>query len=1286
MAKTIVDEIMRFTVIVNGDSARKELYDLEKQNRDLTASNKLLAAEKKKLREEGQKNTARYKELSREIKDNNITIDANKAKMTLLQKQIGITGLTMRELQQRASQLRLQLRNMVPGSAEYKRYQNDLQKVNTQLAKLRGNAKATESSLSKVANGFNKYAAFGASVIAVGTGIVLSLEKMIDFNSKLADAQSNVQKTTGLSSREVDKLTIKLGRMNTRTSRQELLELAEEAGRLGKKSVKDVLGFVEVANQLKVALGDDLSTEQIREVGKLVSIYKVGAKEGKNFEESMLDLGSSINEVSASGANQADFLVDYLKRQAGVASQTKVAAADNIGYAATFDEIGQSVEVSATAMNKVWVDMFDNTQAYADIAGVSLQKFTNLLNTDANEAMILFLEGLNGNNEGMSVMVDKLKDIEVGGARGTQALAALASSTDLLRERQALANKAQKEGISLTNEYNLKNNNAAAILERLKRNIIGAFANNTVVKGIKTLLGGLEKLTRGTGQHEKAVREERLELFRLQTRLFNVNTTQGERIKLINQLKSDYPALLKNIDADTASNKELRKALADVNDQLINRIVIARQQDKIDEQNEKTADKYEDLIDVQERLVDAMAEVSDNVGGFELDSNKTEYENAIALANKWVEINGKSTSVVKQTSSGYFALKNAINGYSLAQGQFNQAQNDGNKLLEEKNKLMEKLKINTNNNTDADNDGMPKEGDTRVIDGVLYVYRGGQWTKLNTSKPPGDDDPKTNRIDQAKNEADELLQLQRETEDKRLAIIQDAFLREMALNDESQRRKIADLSDKAAELDIAYSKAILSGNTDLASKLQDQYNEVLDQMELEEQLHIQKRTDILESGIATHIDKLKERYQKEESQRLTAHNNELAALGDNEDAKKALQDKFNKDKLEREKSNLIALQTEINNIINTQTFEGFDLDILTDEQLQKIKDNLQSLGLSLSEINVLLAKMRGDSVENELSILGVGGDVDLLGMSGEQWEKMFQRTETWQTGLAKAAMFAQAATEAYGMYHKFASAAEDRKLQKMQQSHDKEVAKQKRLLDNKLISEKQYNDAVEAEEKKLRKKQAEIEYKRAKREKAMNIASIITSTALAVVKALPNIPLSVAVGAIGTANLALALAQPLPAKGYEKGFYDNTVAVRRQQDGKVFNAAYGGESRSGVVDKPTMFLAGEGGKNFPELIISGPDLKQFDPNLKQSLYREIGRVKGYEEGYYKNVEGAPNNDDDRKLKMMMMQVLQENVEILKLIKEEGIEAYVSRNFTNAKRLRDDINRLEKIESKSKINS
>lgn len=410
MAKRIVDEILKYTIEINGDPAQKELIDLEKQQRKLTSANKDLREEKKRMQRENLQNTKRWKEVRDEMAANNRQIKLNETQMAELRGKIGITALTMKQLKSEATRLRLAMHNMIPGSEQYLRYQADLNKINARMRELRVNSKATGFSIGKMADQFNRYAALGATVIATLTGMVLSIQKALDFSGKLSDAQSDVSKTTGLTTKAVDVLTAKLGLFKTRSARIELLALAEEAGRLGKKSTEDILEFVKTGDKIKVALGDDLKgdvNENIRIIGKLTEQYRVGADIGASFGEGMEMIGSAINEVSASGTAQADYLVDFLSRMVGISQQAGISAEDMVGVAAVLDESGQQTETSATALSQVIVNMSKDTATYAEIAGKGVKEFADLLETDANEALLIFLEGLNGNDEGLAQLFDR---------------------------------------------------------------------------------------------------------------------------------------------------------------------------------------------------------------------------------------------------------------------------------------------------------------------------------------------------------------------------------------------------------------------------------------------------------------------------------------------------------------------------------------------------------------------------------------------------------------------------------------------------------------------------------------------------------------------------------------------------------------------------------------------------------------------------------------------------------------------------------------------------------------
>jgi len=72
------------------------------------------------------------------------------------------------------------------------------------------------------------------------------------------------------------------------------------------------------------------------------------------------------------------------------------------------------------------------------------------------------------------------------------------------------------------------------------------------------------------------------------------------------------------------------------------------------------------------------------------------------------------------------------------------------------------------------------------------------------------------------------------------------------------------------------------------------------------------------------------------------------------------------------------------------------------------------------------------------------------------------------------------------------------------------------------------NIKAQAEREALERRQREIDQKKAVFDRAVTIGKIIANTALAVVASLPNIPLAIAVGAIGALQIAQVLATPIP--------------------------------------------------------------------------------------------------------------------------------------------------------------
>lgn len=124
-------------------------------------------------------------------------------------------------------------------------------------------------------------------------------------------------------------------------------------------------------------------------------------------------------------------------------------------------------EMASTALSGLIMRIFQEPAKYAKLAGMDVEEFTKLVETDVNEAVMSFLSALNRMG-GMSQMAPVLKEMQLSGAEAASVISTLAGNVDLVRREQENANKAFTEGTSITNEYNVQNNTVQARLEKLQ--------------------------------------------------------------------------------------------------------------------------------------------------------------------------------------------------------------------------------------------------------------------------------------------------------------------------------------------------------------------------------------------------------------------------------------------------------------------------------------------------------------------------------------------------------------------------------------------------------------------------------------------------------------------------------------------------------------------------------------------------------------------------------------------------------------------------------------------------
>ena len=450
MAISIRD--FRMAIRIDNSEAKAKFDETKRQLEQVTA-------EMQKLADAGKKNSAEYKALKKSQDELNRSLYSQRL-------EAGRTALTYNELRKGASQLRRAMNNVKPGTKEWKQYQAELLLTEQRMKELRNASTQTELSISKLADGFNRYAGMAAGAIATLTGMTLTMRQCVDEYAKMEEAESQAIKYTGMTREEVKQLNEQFKQLDTRTPREELNRLAGEAGKLGITGVDNVREFVEAANQINVALGEDLGEEAVNQIGKLSQMF---GDESRSLRDNMLAIGSAVNQVAQSTSASEPYLVEFTARMGGVGKQAGMSVTDIMGFASALDQNMLRSEMASTALSGLILRIYQEPAKYARLAQMDVEEFTRLMQTDVNAAVISFLEALNKMG-GMAQIAPVLKEMQLSGAEAASVISTLAGNVDLVRREQENANKAFAEGTSITNEYNVQNNTVQAGLEKARKN------------------------------------------------------------------------------------------------------------------------------------------------------------------------------------------------------------------------------------------------------------------------------------------------------------------------------------------------------------------------------------------------------------------------------------------------------------------------------------------------------------------------------------------------------------------------------------------------------------------------------------------------------------------------------------------------------------------------------------------------------------------------------------------------------------------------------------------------
>ncbi len=506
-------DIKTVTLAINSEQAQRKLDEINK---------KLEETRKKKSEAFDRGDGKALQAYAKEIK----SLEAQSARLqsrasTVKKVLENLDKATPRELKATIKEINRELNSgsVKRGEKQWKALTRGLQEANAELKKIKDEQKAAEKDLG--GSNYKGLAKFGAkwnglAVVADSALNKLSaakeyMKQFVDEYAEMAEHESGVAKYTGLAKEEVDALNESFKRLDTRTPREKLNDLAADAGRLGIQSKEAVLDFVEAADQINVALGEDLGEDAVKNIGKLAQMF--GDADRMGLKQAMLSTGSVINELAQSSSASEGYLMEFTSRLAGVGKQAGMTQADVMAFGSVLDQNMVNVEKGATALQNVITALYANPAKLAKVAGLDVKEFTKLLKTDGNAAVLKFIEALRKAGK-MDALAPMLKDMKLSGSGVTQTLSTLAANLQQVKETQQQATRAFEDGTSVTNEFNTANNTAKGELEKAQKRakdlrvelgekLYPAFT--AMIEGGNTLLSVLMKIGPWLKAHAKEI-------------------------------------------------------------------------------------------------------------------------------------------------------------------------------------------------------------------------------------------------------------------------------------------------------------------------------------------------------------------------------------------------------------------------------------------------------------------------------------------------------------------------------------------------------------------------------------------------------------------------------------------------------------------------------------------------------------------------------------------------------------------------------------------------------------
>lgn len=483
----------KINVTTNAQAAKNDIEDINNLLKKLQKTKQMMMKEGLHLTADG-KETATFKKLNRDIKDAQQSLKRMVDSQTLMNKTMdNLKDIRLKELKRRYRELTKELGNFTGREKQAsKQWRDNLEKIKAQISAIEGAGKGASKSFMSFGGSLKttmKNLVAYAGVFAMFNRTKEKLSEIVKLNKEFSDQLANIRKVSNLPMDSINELATNLAKIDTRSSVQQLNELAYTGAKLGFGTLgTDALeGFVKSAVVVQNALSEDMGADAMTALSKMVEVMGLIPKLG--VEKAMNSVGSAIFKLASTSTATGTNIVEFSKRLMGLANQAGITADELLAIGSAADSMALMPEVAATAFNKLITSVQKQPNLIENALHIEPGTISQMYQAGKmTDALVLIFDKMREKG-GMNALMQSgvFKDLGSDGARLVAVMATMSNRVDMLKEHLETARDAFAEGTAVGQEYAIQMETAEAYSERAANMWTKAFVNPEGVNVVKSL-------------------------------------------------------------------------------------------------------------------------------------------------------------------------------------------------------------------------------------------------------------------------------------------------------------------------------------------------------------------------------------------------------------------------------------------------------------------------------------------------------------------------------------------------------------------------------------------------------------------------------------------------------------------------------------------------------------------------------------------------------------------------------------------------------------------------------